>query len=432
MYLRHAKAGELCERFNSLHLVSGERDRRRGRRPTAARAAASFRREPPCAAGPRRPRRAGQAKRRRADDRRPDAGLAEVHAAQPRADRREGTVFEQAIASFPLCCPSRATPLTGQYAHNHGVLHNSGPFGGYRRLDARQHAAGLAAGGGLPDDARGRATSTATEYARRHPARMERLARGAALKRLQLRALAGQRERVARLVPRRRASGRVPDRLPRPAGERADRGRPPSATALLPRGLVRRAPPRRARATPTTRPRSAPPPRRRATATCLRRTPLPRPPSFDEAHMRDKPQVVADRPRLTPAPGRRDRGELAPGARGAAVRRRGGRADGRHPRADRRARQHADRLHLRQRVHARRAPRSGREGAALRGVDPGAAGDARTRHPARLGRPSAGGEHRPRARRSSTPRARPRNVRSTGVPCSTSKTTAGSGWDATS
>ena len=43
----------------------------------------------------------------------------------------EGTNFEQAIASFPLCCPSRATNLTGQYAHNHGVLHNAGLFGGF-------------------------------------------------------------------------------------------------------------------------------------------------------------------------------------------------------------------------------------------------------------------------------------------------------------
>ena len=30
VYLRHAKAGELCERFDRLFLVEGERDRRRG------------------------------------------------------------------------------------------------------------------------------------------------------------------------------------------------------------------------------------------------------------------------------------------------------------------------------------------------------------------------------------------------------------------
>jgi arylsulfatase A-like enzyme len=47
----------------------------------------------------------------------------------------EGTRFEQAIASFPLCCPARATHLTGQYAHNHGVLHNNPPFGGFVALD---------------------------------------------------------------------------------------------------------------------------------------------------------------------------------------------------------------------------------------------------------------------------------------------------------
>ena len=47
----------------------------------------------------------------------------------------EGTRFEDSFASFPLCCPSRATHLTGQYAHNHGVLHNAGPFGGYSALD---------------------------------------------------------------------------------------------------------------------------------------------------------------------------------------------------------------------------------------------------------------------------------------------------------
>ncbi|HKF94448.1 MAG TPA: sulfatase [Gammaproteobacteria bacterium] len=47
----------------------------------------------------------------------------------------EGTTFRNFYCSFPLCAPSRATFLTGQYAHNHGVLGNQAPEGGYTALN---------------------------------------------------------------------------------------------------------------------------------------------------------------------------------------------------------------------------------------------------------------------------------------------------------
>ena len=47
----------------------------------------------------------------------------------------QGVTFDNNFASYPLCCPSRATFLTGQYAHNHRVLGNAPPNGGYDRLD---------------------------------------------------------------------------------------------------------------------------------------------------------------------------------------------------------------------------------------------------------------------------------------------------------
>jgi N-acetylglucosamine-6-sulfatase len=47
----------------------------------------------------------------------------------------EGVTFDNNFDAFSLCCPSRATFLTGQYSHNNGVRGNALPDGGYEKLD---------------------------------------------------------------------------------------------------------------------------------------------------------------------------------------------------------------------------------------------------------------------------------------------------------
>ena len=46
----------------------------------------------------------------------------------------QGTSFSNAFATTPICCPSRVSFMRGQYAHNTGVLTNDGPQGGYDRF----------------------------------------------------------------------------------------------------------------------------------------------------------------------------------------------------------------------------------------------------------------------------------------------------------
>ena len=45
-----------------------------------------------------------------------------------------GTSFNEAYVSFPLCCPSRATMMSGQYMHNHNVRGNFPPNGSWIRF----------------------------------------------------------------------------------------------------------------------------------------------------------------------------------------------------------------------------------------------------------------------------------------------------------
>jgi N-acetylglucosamine-6-sulfatase len=210
--------------------------------------------------------------------------------------RAQGTTFEQSFSSFPLCCPSRSTHLTGQYAHNHGVLHNAGPFGGYavfehtnslpvwlqqagyRTMHVGRYLNGYTASSGIPPgwtDWHGMPHANAFNYAswkvnedgeiRSYPTEPDDY----------------QTDFLAR-----RASELIEDAAPddEPFYLQVWFTAPHSGGPRDPDDPVWIRTP-------------SPAPRYRdafAGAT------MPRPPNFDEASMYDKPQVVADRPRFTP------------------------------------------------------------------------------------------------------------------------------------
>lgn len=67
-----------------------------------------------------------------------DQDLASM-AAMPRVQRllaAEGTTFARHTVEFSLCCPSRATYLSGRLSHNSNVRGTNPPAGGYGNLDA--------------------------------------------------------------------------------------------------------------------------------------------------------------------------------------------------------------------------------------------------------------------------------------------------------
>jgi len=209
-----------------------------------------------------------------------------------------GTTFQQTIATFPLCCPSRSTQLTGQYAHNHGVLHNAGPFGGFKALDhtntlpvwlqqagyrtmhVGRHLNGYEASDGIPpgySDWYAAPHSGAFNYA----------------------SWKVNENGTLRSYPNPDHPGEYQtDFFSRKAVELIDDAAPSERPFYLQLWYVapHRGGPRDPDDPPTVGTPS-PAPRHRDSFAGV---PMPRTPNFDEADMYDKPQVVADRPRLSP------------------------------------------------------------------------------------------------------------------------------------
>ncbi len=56
----------------------------------------------------------------------------------PKTKDRLPAVFPNYFNVQPVCCPSRATILRGQYPHNHGTVRNEGPSGGWHSFQDQE------------------------------------------------------------------------------------------------------------------------------------------------------------------------------------------------------------------------------------------------------------------------------------------------------
>jgi N-acetylglucosamine-6-sulfatase len=70
-------------------------------------------------------------------DDQPYATLSSMHEVE-RTLARRGTTLTRSFAENPLCCPARASFLTGQHAHSTGVWTNAQPDGGWRAFEAHE------------------------------------------------------------------------------------------------------------------------------------------------------------------------------------------------------------------------------------------------------------------------------------------------------
>jgi arylsulfatase A-like enzyme len=230
--------------------------------------------------------------------------------------RDRGTTFSNSYVSFPLCCPSRATFLTGQYSHNHGVISTNLPNGyngldhsntlpvwlrasGYRTSMVGKYLNGYGLEDGIPEP-----VSDVKEIP---PGWADWFAMTAGLEQRRYKYKVNDNGRL-RWYPR-RTKNYVTDVLANRAVTFVRREAPKPKPFFLwfnptaPHGEAG------VFADATRDPQPAP---RHAHA--YDTAPLPRPPNFDEADVSDKPEAVQERPRLTDADiadlERRHRGRL--------------------------------------------------------------------------------------------------------------------------
>ena len=212
---------------------------------------------------------------------------------------RRGTTFATASVSYPLCCPSRATYYTGQYAHNHGVTWNFFPQGGYYKFKGAETLPVWLRRAGYRTIHIGKYLN---EYGERDPREVPpglgRLARRRRPVDIRLLRLHAQPKRPAKdLSAAARGTTRPTSTRALPSGQSAPprrRGKPfflnvaPNAPHTL--SVASGA---RMEGLP-----AVPPPRY---ADRFAATPLPRYPNFDEADVSDKPAFLPVLwPRLTP------------------------------------------------------------------------------------------------------------------------------------
>jgi N-acetylglucosamine-6-sulfatase len=213
----------------------------------------------------------------------------------------QGATFANSFVNISLCCPSRATFLTGQYAHNHGVWSNVAPDGGFQRfhsLHARNNLAVWLRRAGYHTAMIGKYLNQYRNKPRLPPGWSE------------WQAVAPEPYRPYNYILNdngklvhfgQRPADYEQDVLTRKAVGLIDRRAPEAQPFFL--WLTYSVPhgggPYHDPNLPSNCGNAPKPPRRHAHA--FDSEPLPRPPSFDEPRVSDKPAVIRKRARLVPS-----------------------------------------------------------------------------------------------------------------------------------